>query len=233
MKMQTLTLTDLVNEEPRLRMLNHRLPSLQRSVNVVHLITALTAHPVGDPGPPGVLWILPTFSELMHMEFDAWILQLAQSRLELRQLRHHLLRFPARHARIILAINNKQRSTHRSTGWIGEISRKKSWSCSRSRIRLPAGVAGRGWSVLKLSPGLRCPRYPLPPQIRRESWSALRAPGILQKIRPLRRCAGRSAPFGVSIATASAGRSPLLPTANALIGKVGCSCQWVLDPRVP
>ncbi len=74
-----LTLADLVNEEPRLRMLNHRLPSLQRSVNAVHLIADLTAHPVGDPITTGVLWILPTFSELMHVEFDAWILQLAQS----------------------------------------------------------------------------------------------------------------------------------------------------------
>ena len=79
MKIQTPTLADLVSEEPRLRMLNHRLPSLQRSVNAVHLIAYLTAHPAGEPVPTGVLWILPTFSDLVHVEFDAWILQLAQS----------------------------------------------------------------------------------------------------------------------------------------------------------
>ncbi len=77
--MASLTLAALIDGESSLHILNHRPPTLDRVVSAVHL-AAYSAKPLPhDPCSPDVLWIIPGFPEPAHVEFDAWILQLAQT----------------------------------------------------------------------------------------------------------------------------------------------------------
>ena len=77
--MASLTLSELMQGDEPLRILNRRIPSIERPVSTVRLAISVAVQPQDELKSANVLWLLPVFAEALQVEFDSWVLHLAKS----------------------------------------------------------------------------------------------------------------------------------------------------------